>query len=188
MDEAAGAVAGLIERARGYDRAAFAGLYRRTVAPVHRYVSARVGTREEAEEVTQEVYLAALARIDSLRAADEAGLLAWLFQIARHKLADHLRQRYRRPTAPLAAAGECPDPDRRPDELAELAAERAAVRQALAHLTPEQREVIVCKFVCGYSNDQTARLVGKTANAVNQLQHRALARLHRLLGARERVS
>lgn len=185
MDEAASEVAGLIRLARGYDQAAFAALYRRTVGPVHRYLSARLVTVDEAEELTQEVFLAALTRIEGLRAEDEAGLLAWLLQIARHKLADHLRARYRRPVAPLAAADALVATGPRPDELAEVDAERAALRRALDHLTSEQREVIMCKYVLGYTNERTARLVGKTINAVNQLQHRALGRLHRLLAGTE---
>ena len=185
MHEATDEVARLMERAKDYDRAAFAELYRRTVGPVHRYLSARLNSVEEAEEVTQEVFLAALARIQGLRARDETGLLAWLFQIARAKLADHLRRRYRRPEAPLEAAEALAAPEPRPDELAETAAEQAAVRQALERLTAEQREVILCKYVLGHSNERTASLVGKTINAVNQLHHRALASLHRLLMATE---
>src|SRR5262249_38305375 len=90
-----GGISGLVVRARGYGREAVAGLYRLTVPPVFRYLSARLDRIDEVEEVTQEVFVAALASIHSLRAGDEAGLFAWLFQIARNKLADHLRRRYR---------------------------------------------------------------------------------------------
>lgn len=68
--------------------------------------------------------------------------------------------------------------------MAEAVEERLELRGALERLTAEQREVIVCKYVLGYDNDPTARLVGKNANAVNQLHHRALASLHRLLAKR----
>ncbi len=171
----------VIRRAKAYDRAAVADLYNFAVTPVYRYLAARLAGVEDAEELTQEVFLAAIDGLPSLRAEDEAGLLAWLFQIARHKLADHLRRRYRRPEAPLQAASELEDLQARPEELAADGESRAEVRRALAQLTPEQREVILCKFVLDYDNDQTARLLGKTANAVNQLQHRALASLRRRL-------
>jgi len=177
----AGEAAALIRRAKRYDQAAFAELYRSTVASVYRYIAARLNTVEEVEELTQEVFLAALKGIQGLRAEDEAGLLSWLFQIARHKLADHLRQRYRRPTQPLDEADHLEAPQPRPDELALAGEERAGLRETLERLTPEQREVIVCKYVLGYDNERTARLVGKNVNAVNQLHHRALASLHRLL-------
>ena len=86
------------------DREAFAELYRRTVVPLYRYCSVRVDSASEAEEVTQEVYMAALSGIERLRAESELALLAWLYQIARNKLADRLRVRYRRPTVALDAA------------------------------------------------------------------------------------
>jgi len=181
VQEATGGIAGLIRRARGHDQAAFASLYRFALTPVYRYVSARVDTVDEAEELTQEVFVAALAGISGLRAEDEVGLLAWLFQIARHKQADHLRRRYRQPTAPAEAVDELESADPRPDEAAEAEAERAELREALTRLTPEQREVVVCKYVLGYGNEATALAVGRNVNAVNQLHHRALASLHRLL-------
>ncbi|MBI2954709.1 MAG: sigma-70 family RNA polymerase sigma factor [Chloroflexi bacterium] len=182
-----GEMAAAIRRAKSYDRAAFADIYRFAIVPIHRYVAARTNTVEEAEDLTQEVFIAALAGIGGLRTEDEAGLLSWLFQIARHKLADRLRQRYRRPVAPIEDAGELEAWQPSPDELAEAAEERAQLRQALGHLTDEQRDVIVYKFVLGYDNERTSRLLGKSINAVNQLQHRALASLHRVLQRTEKV-
>ena len=182
-----GDIAGLIRRAKTYDQAAFADLYHLTITPVYRYLSARLGTVEDAEELTQEVFLAAVTGIQGLRAEDEAGLLSWLFQIARHKLADHLRRRYRRPSTPLDEADQVEDRQPLPEEVAETDDEHAELHQALERLTPEQREVIMFKYVLGYDNEQTARLVGKNVNSVNQLQHRALASLRRLLGTTEKV-
>jgi RNA polymerase sigma-70 factor (ECF subfamily) len=197
MGTAAGAAGGvqhvvdvpdLVRRARRDDRAAFAALYRHTITPVYRYLAARVDSTDRAEELTQEVFLAALATIDRLCAEDEVGVLGWLLQIARHKLADSLRQRYRRQDAPLdeevvSSLAAIRDAD--PHELVEAGEARAALRQALETLTPEQREVIVCKYVLDYGNERTARLMGKNTNAVNQLHHRALATLHRFLSRRE---
>lgn len=131
--------------------------------------------------------MAALNGVQGLRVEDEAGLLSWLFQIARNKLADQLRQRYRRPSYPLQEAEEVESPLPGPEEVAETEEDRAEVRQALERLTPEQREVILCKYVLGYDNDRTARQVGKNVNAVNQLHHRALASLGRLLKATEKA-
>jgi RNA polymerase sigma-70 factor (ECF subfamily) len=188
VQKTASDIAGVIRRAREYDRDAFAELYRFAVGPVYRYLAARVDGREEAEELTQEVFVAALAAIGSLRAEDEAGLLGWLFQIGRNKMADRLRQRYRRPSAPLEEAGEMEAMEPRPEEAAAKEEERAEVRAALDRLTPDQREVVVCKYVLGYDNQRTAQIVGKNVNSVNQLHHRALASLHRLLTRSERAA
>lgn len=188
MQAAAGDIARLIGRAKERDREAFAVLYRFAVGPVYRYLAARVDRVEEAEELTQEVFLAALSGMHSLRAEDEASLLAWLFQICRNKMADRLRQRYRRPTAPLEEADQMETRDVRPDEAAERSEEQAEVRAALERLTPDQREVVLCKYVLGYDNRRTAQVVGKNVNSVNQLHLRALASLHRLLTRTERAA
>ena len=180
VGEEPGEIAGLIRRAKTADRAAFGELYRIAVTPVYRYMAIRLNEVEEAEEITQEVFTAALRETDGLRAEDEAGLLGWLFQIARHKLADHLRRRYRRPTAPLDEADRVAAPAWPADDGAE-------VREALEQLTPDQRAVVVCKYILGYDNQRTADLVGKNSNAVNQLHHRALVSLHRLLANREKA-
>lgn len=179
------AFATLIRRARAYDRDAFGELYRRSLGPVYRYCRSRVDSTAEAEELTQEVFMAALAGIEQVRAEHEPGWLAWLFQVARHKHADALRRRYRRPQAPLEAAGDAADDA--PHPLAEVLAadDRAEVRRAMEQLTDDQREVIVCKYVLGYDNERTAAVVGKNPNAVNQLHHRAVTSLRRLLRAAE---
>jgi len=183
------ALADLLGRAKSYDRDAFSELYRLSVRPVFRYVAARVRTPEEAEEVTQEVFLAALSGIHGLRATTEPGLFAWLFQIARFKLADQLRVRYQRPVQALDAALDPADPEPSIEEVlahdAGREERREQVRSAMDELTDEQREVVTCKYVLGYTNEQTAARLGKNVNAINQLHHRALRTLQRVLVARE---
>jgi len=182
LEQTPAGIPGLVERAKGNDATAFAELYQLTMTRVYRYLAARIAATEEVEELTQEVYLAALQGLDRLRAQDEAGLLAWLFQIARNKLADHLRRRYQRPTVPLDTAAErVGDGAVGPEEAAARHENVREVREALGHLTQEQRDVVIYKYVLGYDNEQTARLVGRNTNAVNQLHHRALRSLHRLL-------
>ena len=143
----------LVRRAKEYDREAFAELYRLTVTPVYRYVSARLERADEVDEVTQEVFVAALGGIQGLRATDEGGLLGWLFQIARNKLADHLRSRYRHAAEPIEERAERLAADAPPPGAAlEREEDRSEVRAALEQLTPEQREVVLCKYVLGYDN------------------------------------
>jgi RNA polymerase sigma-70 factor, ECF subfamily len=178
---AADQFADYVTRARRLDAAAWDYLYTVASPQVYRYVAARVLSRVDAEDITEDVFVGALQSVSGLRANDEAGFLAWLYQIARHKLADRLRQRYRRPTDPLDPTLEIVDGDPTPEEAVVRATERAAVRDALAGLTPEQQEVIVMKFVLEYDNAKTASVMGKSPGAINQLQHRALAQLRKML-------
>jgi len=55
------------------------------------------------------------------------------------------------------------------------------LRHALSCLTPDQRQVVVLKFIEGMDNRAIARSIGKPISAVKSLQHRALAALRRML-------
>lgn len=174
-------IAALIGRARRLDSDAWDRLYRFAFPRVYRYVSARIGDAAEAEDLTEEVFVGALQTIASLRAQDESGLLAWLFQIARHKIADNLRRQYRRPTERLDPEAEIDDPSPTPEEVALRDDEARTLRAALDELSPEQREVILLKFALGYDNARAAAMLGKSPGAINQLQHRGLRALGRIL-------
>lgn len=174
-------LAAWIERARDLDSDAWDHLYQFAFPQVYRYVASRVATPADAEDITEEVFVGALHSVGNLRATGDARFLAWLFQIARNKIADHLRRQYRRPTQPLDPDLEVRDPSPTPEESALHRDEARAVREALAELSAEQREVIVMKFALGYDNARAAAILGKSAGAINQLQHRALHSLGRIL-------
>lgn len=181
---AADGFADLVGRARRLDAAAWDTLYTMAFHQVYRYVAARVPNRHDAEDVTEEVFVGALQSAGRLRANDEAAFLAWLYQIARFKLADRLRLRYRRPTEPLDPTLDVAADDPEPDEEAIRHDTGSAIRTALANLTPEQQDVIVMKYVLEYDNAKAAGIMGKSPGAINQLQHRALAQLRKILTKR----
>ncbi len=170
-----------IARARDLDPGAWDELYRFAFPQVYRYVAAKVRVASEAEDIAEEVFVGALQSVASLRATDESGFLAWLFQIARNKMADHLRRQYRRPSEPLDPEVEISDPSPTPEEEALRSDEARSLREALSELTSEQREVIILKFALGYDNARAAAILGKSSGAINQLQHRALLALGRIL-------
>ena len=80
----------LARQAHG-DPQAFGELYGRYVERVYRFLLARMGSTEDAQDLTSQTFLAAWERIDSYGGRGSFG--GWLFGIARHKLADHYRQR-----------------------------------------------------------------------------------------------
>jgi RNA polymerase sigma-70 factor (ECF subfamily) len=75
------------------DRVAVTAFVRRTQPEVWR-VCSRLGGREDADDLTQEVYLRALPALARFRA--EASARTWLLQVARHVCADHVRRTTRR--------------------------------------------------------------------------------------------
>jgi RNA polymerase sigma-70 factor (ECF subfamily) len=72
-----------------------------------------------------------------------------------------------------------------PAHLVEGDMKRAQLRRAIARLTAEQQQVIVLKFLEGFSNEEIARVLDKSVGAVKLLQHRGLAALRDFLAGEE---
>jgi len=84
--------ADLIERAcREPD--AFAALYRRYLARVYRYLYLRLSSQDDAEDLTSQIFIEALAGLRQNRYKENGCFPAWLFTIVRHRLVDFQRQR-----------------------------------------------------------------------------------------------
>ncbi|MCD6552798.1 MAG: sigma-70 family RNA polymerase sigma factor [Anaerolineae bacterium] len=175
--------AALVARAKQFDRAAIAELYRRYVQRIYRYVYYRVGDESTAEDLTAEVFLRALEGLESYSYRG-VPFVAWLYRIAQARVADYHRRWGRRgETLPLDEKLVGMD-----DDLATFAEHREAYEDlytALQQLTEEQQQVIALKFLAGLKNAEVAYVLGKTEGAVKALQHRALASLQRILGEDE---
>jgi RNA polymerase sigma-70 factor (ECF subfamily) len=149
-------------------------VFERYLDPVYRFLYSRVGNREDAEDLTSEVFLKATRQLDSDR--EEASVAQWLFTVARTVLADHWR-RYYRGGAPFplddVRAGEIParapqaEPSSKNDEL---------VRRVLGGLPERYRLVLELRFLRGYSIQETAQELGISSANVKVIQHRALAK------------
>jgi RNA polymerase sigma-70 factor (ECF subfamily) len=107
--------------------------------------------------------------------------LAWLYTIARNLLADRYRQQARANHVPLDEALPLPDDGDGPERHTDRRLEAECLAAALAHLTEEQRQVIVLKFMENLSNGEVATLLDKSEGAIKSLQHRALAALRRAI-------
>lgn len=91
---AAGSDAALVAAAGAGDDAAFRALYRAYVRPVYWLAHSLVGTPVDAEDVTQETFLAAWRKLPSLELAGES-LLPWLVTICRFQAANRIRRQRR---------------------------------------------------------------------------------------------
>ncbi|MBC7805470.1 MAG: sigma-70 family RNA polymerase sigma factor [Akkermansiaceae bacterium] len=151
-------------------------LQRRYLSTVFHYVSARIQGGTEAEDITADVFSSAFAALHSLpkRAAtgDDDPVRAWLFGIARRKVADAYRRRTRRPEEELQA--NMPAPPHDAPESQVLADEAAMTLQSILDALPEmQREALRLKYVEELSGEEMGWVLGKSPNAVGQLLHRA---------------
>jgi len=167
----------LLARARRLEPEALAEVHERYYPMLYFYILGRVGEAPVAEDLVGEVFLRLLEALHRGRGPDRH-LAAWMFRVADHLVADHHRNRHRRPTVPLEEAWMGPIQEEAPDVVL-----RQRVREALEALTSEQRAVILLRFWAGMSPEEIARELGKTPGAVRALQHRALMTLARRLRA-----
>lgn len=135
----------------------------------------------EIDEVVNDTFVAAFRSLGTFE-GDEVALRAWLIGIARHKRADAFRAVARRTDregveSELRSVGG----DAEEDAVAALA--DAELRTVLADLTPEQRDVVVLRFVSDLSLEQTAAALGRPVGAIKALQHRALRQLRKRFAA-----
>jgi RNA polymerase sigma-70 factor, ECF subfamily len=151
----------------------FDALYRASRDDVYAYVATLVGERAAAEDVTAQAFERAYRKRRSYRPA-RGSARAWLFGIARNAALDELRRRRR--TATLAA-----DPGDRdapaPEDEADDALRRAAVRAALARLEARDRELIALKFHAGLDNAELAGVLGCSVSNAGTRLHRAMEKL-----------
>ena len=157
----------------GFD---FEALYRAARDDVFAYVAAVLRDRSAAEDVTSQAFERAYRKrksYDARRGSERA----WIFGIARNAALDELRKRKR--TAQLDAEPE--DTAALPEEEADRALRRFAVRAALASLDARDRELIALKFHAGLDNAELAAVLGVSASNAGTRLHRALTKLREIL-------
>lgn len=149
--------------------------WRRQYGSVYRFVRRRASSREDAEDLTQEVFEAAVSALSQARLDAEAPPLAWLYTVARRRLIDRFR-------APVRVGV-----DLDPEDVGGLN-ERAygpsivnALLEGLRSLDEAQRRVVVMKVLEGRSFAEIAVEVGATEQACRMRLSRGLANLRRQL-------
>lgn len=157
----------------------FQTFYHENLNLVYHYVYSKVGNRQEAEDLTSQVFLKAVRSLDLKR--DSHSMRSWLMRVARTTIADYWRIHYRGTASSLddllEAGWEGPV-----DEEISLMNSRATnlVQNILAALSERDREVLTCRFLLNLSVRETATRMGLTESNTKVLQYRALKRAARL--------
>lgn len=149
---------------------AFAELYRRHVDRIYRYLLARVGDENDAQDLTAQTFLAALEAIPKFRG--EAQFSTWLFSIARHRLMDYFRQQ--KPVWSLDHAEFLSDQAPTPEESASQSLQLARVTRAMHTLAKDRAEALALHSFGGLSVAEVAQIMQKNESAVRMLIHRAI--------------
>jgi len=159
----------LVEAAQK-DPRRFAELYENNFARVYAYVARRVRNREEAQDLTAEVFHQALANLGRF---EWRGLpfSAWLMRIASNAIADRWKLAARERGNPTP--GEPTSKEINPEEIEQ----RARLFRLVETLPDDQRRVIEMRFAQEKSINEIARELGRTDGAIKQLQFRGLESL-----------
>ncbi len=174
MTEETNDMSEIILRARSGDSDAFAVLYNTYLTPVYRYVFMRLRNRSDAEDIAQETFMKAFQAMDRYR-DERAGMLPYLFTIARNLLINHTKKK--RPETYLPeemdrhGGGEDTAKASHDRELAEELA------SAMDVLSETEREVVELKFFGERSYAEIAEILGKREDAVRQHVARSMKKL-----------
>jgi RNA polymerase sigma-70 factor (ECF subfamily) len=145
-------------------------LYDGAVVEVHGYLFARCRNRETAEELTADVFMAA---VDSIRRSTVTEVTtAWLIGIARHKLVDHWR-RAEREQRRLHAVADDPTVDKAEVDPWDVQLDVLVARDALEQLDAKHRAVLTLRYLDGLSVPEVATVLERSVHATESLLVRA---------------
>ena len=168
-----GTVARAVVRAKQGDQEALHYLYVRYADNVYGYVKSIVQDDHDAEDVTQHVFAKLMVVLPKYEQRD-VPFFAWILRVARNVALDHVRQRRPIPSADVHAVER---DDRDGHERV------VTLKEALAALPDEQREVLVLRHVAGLSPTEIAERLGKTESSIHGLHHRGRGALRATLAA-----
>jgi RNA polymerase sigma-70 factor (ECF subfamily) len=152
-----------VRRAKEGDMDALHFLYVRYADDVLGYVRSFVRDHHEAEDITQNVFAKLMKAIGKYEER-EVPFTAWILRVARNAALDHMRVRRALPVDEVRTTDHGLD-------ISDYERNRT-LRDALAELPADQREVLVLRHIAGLSPTEIGKLIGKTESSIHGLHHR----------------
>jgi RNA polymerase sigma-70 factor (ECF subfamily) len=168
------AVAQAVARAKQGDREALRFLYVRYADHVYGYVASIVRDDYEAEDVTQHLFAKLMTALPKYEPR-EVPFSAWILRVARNVAVDHMRQRRAIPceeVRDLETHAEDDDSSRH---------RSLGLRDALATLPEDQRQVVVMRHLIGLTPGEIAGRLGRSEPSIHGLHHRGRSALRTAL-------
>jgi RNA polymerase sigma-70 factor (ECF subfamily) len=162
--------AALVDQLRRQEEDAFTFIYERHKAQIYNYLYRLSGSRELADDLTHDTFLSAYESLPKLR--PDSNIAPWLYRIASNRFRDVLR---RKKVVSWMPWGDSP---RSEAQLSVLGGEQSlpeqeAVQTALNKMKPEYALCLVLRLAEGFSSEETARILGISAEAVRMRLSRA---------------
>ncbi|PYR76472.1 MAG: RNA polymerase subunit sigma-24 [Acidobacteria bacterium] len=170
----------LVERVRRGELGAFEELYRTHAGRLYSLACRMLGNPADAEDLLQEIFLAAHRKLDGFRG--DAALGTWLYRLATNQILDHLRSR-------AARAGQLTDAlddtgtiaDTASGRLGDRAVTKLDLERALAQLPEGCRAAFLLHDVEGLEHQEVAHVLGIAEGTSKSQVHKARLRLRALL-------
>ena len=155
------------------DPAAFGRLYDLFVQPIFKYLYRRVGSRQDAEDLTSQTFISAFESITDYR--EQGHFAAWLFQIARYKLVDYYRRTGQVQTLEVTEKHVSTEDKTlhrivKDEDLHHL-------QSLIGGLDDKAQDLIYLRYVAGLSYAEMGEILHKRSNTVKKSIYRLLARL-----------
>lgn len=170
----------LIREAKKGVNESFGQLYDHYLPKIYRYVLLKVTQRQDAEDLTHEVFLSAWQKIDSYK-SQGFPFSSWLYNIAHNRVIDHYRTKKNHADVDQVDEGFIKVVHALDKEL-DTAMQLENVVKALRDLTDEQQDVVIMRFMEDLSHREIARAINKSEGAVRLIQYRAIQGLKEQLG------
>ena len=164
-------------------------LFKQQSEKLFAYLRQHTSSREDAEDMLVETFMAALAETKFAHLSETAQV-AWLWRVARNKAVDAFRKATSRRNVPLELANEtiCEDEARDPEQAALRQDEEREMRD-LVHALPElQQELLRLRFGSGLHCGEIATILGKREDAVRAMLSRAMNSLRQLYAQRSSIA
>ena len=167
---------GLIAKAKQGEEQAFGGIYNLYFEKIYRFIYYRVGHKEVAEDLSEDVFLKAFSKLGSVEKNES--FEGWLYQIARNKVIDYYRDK--KQTVALDEIENTLEYESNIIDVLELKENQKIFLLLLKELGADQQIVIKLKFLENLENEEIAAMMDKKEGAIRVIQHRAIAKLQEL--------
>jgi RNA polymerase sigma-70 factor, ECF subfamily len=173
----------LVDRCRQGDLGAFEAIYRAHSGRLYSVACRMLGNSADAEDLLQEIFLAAHRKLDSFRG--ESALGTWLYRLATNLCLDHLRSRAAKSSQITDAIDDEPSlADAGSRRLAERTVDKMDLERALAELPEGCRTAFVLHDVEGLEHREVGEMLGIAEGTSKSQVHKARLRLRAILGRR----
>ena len=169
---------GAVRRAARGDQDAAAVLFDHYYPRLYRYAFARLSNSQDAEDVAAEAFAKVLRGLDKFRWRG-SGFEAWIFRITRNLVVDRYRTGGSEVIDSDVVGKLMPVVTEGPEAATVADEERQALAELIERLPDEQREVVLLRFAAEMDTNEVATITNRNANAVRQLQFRALTNLRK---------